>query len=76
MISRYGGWAMLLGLALCSGCVDTGILRESHGRTVLKAFEEIATEAPKGVEQGLVSIKIETDQVKSTQRGMFNLAEA
>lgn len=76
MISRYGGWAMLLGLALCSGCVDTGILRESHGRTVLKAFEEIATEAPKGVEQGLVSIKIETDQVKSTQRGMFNLTEA
>lgn len=75
MTSRYGGWAMLTGIALCAGCVDTGILRESHGRTVLKAFEEIATEAPKAVEQGLVSIKIKTDQVSASKPGMFNLSE-
>jgi len=75
MISRYGGWAMLTGIALCAGCVDIGILRESHGRTVLKAFETIATEAPKGVEQGLVSIKIETEQAKATSRNTFNFAE-
>lgn len=75
MTSRYGGWAMLTSIAFCAGCVDTGILRESHGRTVLKAFEEIATEAPKAVEQGLVSIKIKTAQTSASKPGTINLSE-
>jgi serine protease Do len=76
MISRYGGWAMLAGIALCLGCVDTGVLRATHGRTVLKAFESAVTDATTEVEQGVVSIKIKTDQAKSQQMGLFMLGEA
>jgi serine protease Do len=76
MMRKYGGWAMLTGIALCSGCVDTGILRATHGRTVLKAFESAVTDATKDVEQGLVVIKIKTEQAKSRQMGMFSFGDA
>jgi serine protease Do len=67
---------MLAGIALCLGCVDTGVLRATHGRTVLKAFESAVTDATTEVEQGVVSIKIKTDQAKSQQMGLFMLGEA
>jgi len=68
---KYGGWAMLTSIALCAGCVDTGVLRATHGRTVLKAFESTVNDATTEVEQGIVSIKIKTEQAKPTQMDMF-----
>lgn len=75
MIRKSGGWMLLAGICACTGCVDTGVLRATHGRTVLKAFESVVADATTEAERGLVMIKIKTEQAKSRQPGMFTLGD-
>jgi hypothetical protein len=75
MEKRYAGWVMLAVASALTGCVDTGVMRATHGNTVLKAFESTVANATKDVEQGLVAIKIKTDQAKPQQMGMFMMGD-
>ncbi len=75
MKKGYAGWVMLAVVSALTGCVDTGVMRATHGKTVLKAFESTVADATKDVEQGLVVIKIRTDQVKPQQMGMFTMGD-
>lgn len=75
MKKEYTVWVLLAVMASYTGCVDTGIMRSTHGKTVLKAFESTVEDATKDVEQGLVVIKIRAEQAKTQQMGMFTMGD-
>lgn len=71
MSKGYVIWSLLAVVSATTGCIDTGVMRSTHGKTVLRAFESTVTEVTRGLEQGLVAIKVRTEQAKPQQRGMF-----
>lgn len=75
MKNGYTLVALLTVMSACTGCVDTGVMRSTHGKTVLKAFESTVADATKDVEQSLVAIKIRTEQAKMQQSGMFMISD-
>ena len=71
----YAVWVLLTVMTTYTGCVDTGVMRSTHGQTVLKAFASTVENATKGLEQGLVVIKIRAEQAKAQQIGMFTMGD-
>lgn len=76
MNKRCAVWILLAGVSAYTGCVDTGVMRSTHGKTVLKAFQSTVEDAAKDVEPGLVVIKIRTEPAKPQQMGMFTMGDA
>lgn len=76
MREKYTVPAVLASVIMLAGCVDVGVMRSTHGKTVLKAFESTVEDATKGVEQGLVAVKIRTEQARSQPLGMISFGDA